>query len=198
MIFRVIAITVFTFLFTTAMLSLAGVHKSLAPAREWAATQLIDVAWNRTVREGHAVQPWPGIASYPVAKITVPALGEELVVMSGVSNTVLKHTAGWNEGTDAPGMPGISLISGYRNGAFSFIGHLDSGTDFKLETASGTVKNYRVEGVSVIQGTEMRVPMAEDESVILFSTSYPVKNGDGTDRIQLVIIGREMKPGLTI
>ena len=198
MFFRVIAITVFTFMFTTAMLSLAGVHKGFAPAREWAAEQLIDVAWTRTQREGRAVQPWPGIESYPVAKIEIPALGKNFVVMSGVSAPVLKHGAGWNEGTSAPGLPGISLISGYRNGAFSFIGDLATGMDLRVEGAGGMIKNYRVEGVSVIQGTEMKVPMGDDESVLLFSTSYPVANGAKADRIQLVIIAREMKPGLTI
>jgi sortase A len=155
---------------------------------------LINQAWARTLDGVAEIHPWPGLESVPVAKIILPDMNREHVIMSGVSGDVLAVAPGWHEGTDFPGQPGISLISAYGNTHFGFLRHLQEGDVFTLETRDGNHRSYLVSEMSIVQESEMKVAVGKDESVLLLSTSYPLSNWQQGEKVRLVVVARETGP----
>jgi sortase A len=177
-----------------AILSDAAPGKS-----DYFAQKLIEAAWQKSLSGTRAhVRPWPWLESWPVARLSIPAMGEDLIVMRGVSPSVLVHAPGWHDGSAAPGTPGISVISAYRDRHFSFLKNMKSGMTLSLLTADGERRSYVVSEVSLTENREIRVPVPRgQENVLVLSTSYPVtadKASVRAGRAHIVVVAREAAP----
>jgi sortase A len=161
--------------------------------REGLSHLLIEQAWSRTQSSTEASRPWPWAAGMPVAKIIIPELKQEHIIMNGVSDRILELVPGWHEGTDFPGKPGISLISARRDTHFAFLRKLKEGDSFFLETQEGKRKLYYVSELSVVQDKKIKVQGHDNESILLLSTSYSFQNWHEDEELRLVIIARESK-----
>jgi sortase A len=172
-----------------------------APAgTDFIAQKLIEIAWQKSLSgTNDHVRPWPWLDSWPVARLSVPVMGEDLIVMRGVSPSVLVHAPGWHDGSVPPGTPGISVISAYRDRHFSFLKNMKSGMTLNLLTADGERKYYKVSEVSLVNGTQIKVPVPSGQNnVLVLSTSYPVA-GDGRKpapaaRAHIIVVAREIRP----
>ena len=64
-------------------------------AKAWLAPILIQQAWEQTLLSGgEAVKPWPWADTWPVARLWVPALGVERLVLAGDSGNALAFGPG--------------------------------------------------------------------------------------------------------
>lgn len=153
---------------------LAATSERTAPVRGWAAQYLIERAWQQSFDGQQVAVPWPGLKSYPVARLQIPALGRDMVVMRGTEPEILAHGPGWHEGSEEPGRPGIAMISGYRDSHFDFMRSLQRDMVVRLSLPGGGQKDYVVDELAIVQAPEIRLDLGSDESVLLLSTSYPV------------------------
>ncbi len=197
MLARVFLITVFTFIMCSVMLS-ALADRRLGPARQWAAQNLIDIAWQRTAAEGRPVSPWPGASGSPIARIIIPALNESRVVMSGAGSDILPYAAVWNEGSTEPGAPGISVISGYRDSSFSFMSRLEKGMAVVLQTPGGADRSYVISDVAVTQDTEITLDPAGEQGALVLSATYTLSAGGSGRYLHLVAVARPQPEGLVM
>jgi len=68
-------------------------------AKAWLAQALIGRAWAKTLAGHRNVKPWPWADTWPVARLSVPALGIERYVLAGTSGAAMAFGPGHVEGT---------------------------------------------------------------------------------------------------
>ena len=113
------------------------------PVKAAAAQVLLERAWAQTVAAGAPVKPWPWADTYPVARVSVPRLGESAVVLSGASGEALAFGPGWLHGTAEPGSPGVAVFAAHRDTHFRFLGKVQPGDVIVVARADGTSVSFR-------------------------------------------------------
>lgn len=185
----------------SCLLLLAGMTQAAQalsmPIKAMLSVYLIDNAWAQTLAGETDARPWPWMDSVPVARVTVPRLGQDMIVMRGVSGTVLAFAPGWHEGSVPPGSEGISLVAGHRDTHFSFVKDLKMGDRIELQTASGETVSYEVSEMEMLDKPELSVRnLKGNDSILVLSTCYPFQQNilDGTNRadMRFVVVARKV------
>jgi sortase A len=143
------------------------------PAKAAAAQVLLRVAWARTRARGEPVRPWPWARHWPVARLRVPALGVDQIVLAGTEGASLAFGPGHLDGTPLPGTPGNSLLAGHRDTSFRFLAELARGELLLLERRDGVVLRYRVASARVVREDDDGVATRGRESALTLVTCYP-------------------------
>lgn len=110
-----------------------------------------------------------------VARIEIPKLGLEWVVVEGVSVEALKKGPGHYPGTAYPGETGNVVISGHRTtyGApFFRLDEVRGGDVIRLSTPA-KVFFYEVTETKVVKPTDVSVVVASDEARLTLTTCTP-------------------------
>lgn len=159
-----------------ALLSLAlGLYQLGGAAaihgKAWLAQRLLDRAWTATLAGGSEVRPWPWADTWPVARLSVPALDVDLYVLAGASGRTLAFGPAVVPGTEALGHP---ILGGHRDTHFAFLRDLTDGSRLRLQNAEGTWQDFTVRGHEVI---DVRHPVflrrAESRALLSLVTCYP-------------------------
>ncbi len=144
-------------------------------AKAWLAGALLDHAWaQRLDGAGPAdARPWPWADTAPLARLQVPRLGIDRIVLAGASGRTLAFGAAHLDGTAEPGARGNSVITGHRDTHFAFLQHLGSGDILRLQAADGEWQTYRVTGSEIFDARIARLDTAADRNVMTLVTCYP-------------------------
>ena len=161
-------------------------------AENWVTSELIEYSWKKRLHGDIEARPWPWMKSVPEAKLTIPDFEKEFVIMRGTDGNILAYTPGWHEGSDKLGVPGISLVSAYKDRHFEFLRHMKPGQKVNLSLPNGELLEYEVEGLSILHGAEMNLSAEPDESVLLLSTHYPFSNWQKGDEVRFVVVARAL------
>lgn len=106
---------------------------------------LIARAWERTRGEGsETAKPWPWADSWPVARLQVPELEVDLIVLAGGEGRTLAWGPGHLAGTAHPGGPGNAVVGGHRDTHFAFLRELEVDQEIVTEDGRGARHSYRV------------------------------------------------------
>jgi len=151
-------------------------------AKAWLAQALLERAWSQSNSGIDAVKPWPWADFWPVAKLTVPRLGVEQVVLAGDSGNVLAFAPGYTSSSVSLGQPGITLFSGHRDTHFNFLKDLVAGDELLIQGPTGTYV-YQVELAHVVDQTEFFVPRSGT-----FLTSLPSNQALQSEKSQLLLV----------
>jgi sortase A len=135
--------------------------------------------WARVVADGVTGAPAVGD---PVAKIVIPRLGIERVVVEGQDRASLRKAPGHVPGSALPGEPGNAVIRGHRllwSGPFRDLHTLNLGSEIHVQTAEGTAV-YLVAGVFQQDGS--RIDLFGDTTLpyLTLVTADPPFRADGT------------------
>lgn len=105
---------------------------------------------------------------------TLTILGTNIPVSIGVDNATLDKTPGWLETSAYPGEEGVCVIYGHRNrNHFQVLKDIDFGDTITVTLADGTVLNYTVESIRILDSDEeLRVPFLSGQHLML-TTCYP-------------------------
>ena len=151
-------------------LSAAGLIK----ARAWLAPVLIERAWAQSLSlGGRPVKPWPWADTWPVAKLRVPALGVERLVLAGDTGNALAFGPGHSSASASLGSAGLAVIGGHRDTHFAFLRALPSGARLQLQLPDGTWRAYRVESIEVVDASTHDLPRLTGAERLLLVTCYP-------------------------
>lgn len=157
-------------------LALAGgaallVAGSWIPLKARLAQALLIRAWDRAL-DGEAARPWPWADTRALARMRVPRLGVDQVVLAGASGRTLAFAPGHLDGSAPPGGVGTSVLSGHRDTHFAFLRDLVVGDEVELETPGG-LRRYRVDEARVVdtRTTPLRLQRGAEELMLL--TCYP-------------------------
>lgn len=152
-------------------LTLAGEQLWLA-AKAQLAAQLIDRALARHLDDGGRHRPWAWADTVPLAELRVPRLGVRRVVLAGASGASLAFGPGHLDGTAVPNGEGNCAIAGHRDSWFRFLERLEGDDTVLLRTLEGT-REWRVEGVEVVDRTSVSVLEPTPEPRLTLITCYP-------------------------
>jgi len=142
------------------------------PAKAALAQVLLRRAWAAT--GNRPVRPWPWARTWPVARLEVPALGMDEIVLAGDEGAALAFAPGHVDGTAEPGRPGNTVVAGHRDTVFAGLGALALGDELRLESADGGIISYAVTGTAVVHETDTSVLDPTDEPTLTLVTCYPL------------------------
>lgn len=142
-------------------------------AKAWLGQVLLAEAWAATLADGTPQKPWPWADTAPVARLQVPALGVDQIVLAGVSGRSLAFGPGHLDGTARPGARGHSVLTGHRDTHFRFLQDLEPGTRLRIQKTDGRWQSYRVGSSSVIDAGEARLALGTGRPVVTLVTCYP-------------------------
>jgi sortase A len=103
------------------------------PAKAWLAQQLIERAWAEAMASGKPAPPWPWADTTPVARLVVPSLGVDEIVLEHATGRSLAFGPGHLDGSAMPGDAGLAIVSGHRDTSFRFLADLKIGADVRLQ-----------------------------------------------------------------
>jgi sortase A len=137
------------------------------------AQYLLQRAWVRTLAGETAAKPWPWADTHPVARMTVPSMRIDLIVLNGAYGRTLAFGPGYLESSAFPGSPGTTILTGHRDTHFAFVGRLKEGDEVLIGTVSGRTVHYRVLGTSIVDARIDSIRLADDEDELILLTCYP-------------------------
>jgi sortase A len=142
-------------------------------AKAQVAQVLLARAWDATLAGGRGVKPWPWADTWPVARLTVPRLGVEEIVLAGGHGEAMAFGPGHLETSAAPGSAGNVALAGHRDTHFRFLRDLQPGDEIVLETADRRLSRYRVTATAVVDFRDHRPLGASLEPTLTLITCYP-------------------------
>lgn len=126
----------------------------MVAAQIWLAQGLLHTAWVRTQASGQHIKPWPWANTWPLARLTVPRLKVEQIVLSraseGISAFALKHS----DSSVLPGELGNSVLNVHRDTYFGFLKALKPGDTLVLESIRSGRWHYQVSAIYVTYKTD--------------------------------------------
>lgn len=134
---------------------------------------LLARAWTATRAGERAVKPWPWADTWPVARLRVPRLGIETIVLAGASGEAMAFGPGHLGESARPGTAGNVALAGHRDTHFRFLRDLAPGDDVVLEAAAGRPRRYRVVETAVVDHRDRRPLAAAPEPTLTLITCYP-------------------------
>ena len=134
---------------------------------------LLGQAWAATLEGAGPQRPWPWADTWPVARLRVPALGIDQIVLAGASGRTLAFGPGHLDGTAAPGAPGHSVVSGHRDTHFRFLQDLAPGMEILVQRPDGRWRSYRAGDGQVIDAHNARFEVAGDRPALTLVTCWP-------------------------
>lgn len=159
-------------LLLVAAQQLAGA--AIIQAKAWLAPVLIDRAWSRTLTAGGTpVKPWSWADTWPVARLRVPALDIDQLVLNGDSGNALAFGPGHALASAALGSPGLAVVAGHRDTHFAFLRQLQPGARLQLQLPDGHWREYRVRSTRVADSRRELLPLQRAEEQLALVTCYP-------------------------
>lgn len=181
------------------LLSFAGGRYALGMVQADHARQ----AWNdseareavtlaRSVALHHGVRE-PLVAGAPVARLIIPSIDLDDIVLEGVDGDELNAGPGHYPGSAFPGEPGNSIISAHRDRHFNHLDALSVGDT--IVTESGTHRDtWVVVSTRVIEKNDPALFATKDATLTL-TTCWPIRYlGSAPDRL-IVTAKRKGEPG---
>jgi sortase A len=137
------------------------------------AQHLLQRAWVRTLAGERDVKPWPWADTWPVARLTVPAHGVDLIVLADVSGRTLAFAPGHAVGSSRPGAPGTAIVSGHRDTHFAFLARVRPGDTLVTEAPGQPRAVFRVRETAVVDARTAGVGSRDGLSALILVTCYP-------------------------
>jgi sortase A len=145
-------------------------------AKAWLAQRLLQRAWAETQANGAGggpVKPWPWADTWPIARLSLPDRGVDLIVLADASGRSMAFGPGLVAGTAPPGLAGNTVLSGHRDTQFRFLKDLAPGDRVRLETADRTRHDYVVTGTLVVDAEDVEILGDSDTARLTLVTCYP-------------------------
>ena len=137
------------------------------------AQHLLQRAWARTLAGEHDVKPWPWADTWPVARLTAPAHGVDLIVLAGASGRTLAFGPGHVAGSAVPGAAGAAIVSGHRDTHFAFLARVRVDDTLVMQVPGRPPAAFRVSETAVVDSRTAGVVGDLGASTLVLVTCYP-------------------------
>lgn len=143
---------------------------------------LVRRAWEQSIQSGKPQPPWPWADTHPVARIRIPRLGYDEIVLEGASpRTMAFGPAHLLNGTGL-GEAGNLVLAGHRTSWFKPLENIAQGDTIQIQWfvdhRSGLhERTYTVNTINIVepQDTAWLAPTSQDELTLI--TCYPFGRG---------------------
>jgi len=154
------------------------------------AQYLLQRAWVRTLAGEPASRPWPWADTYPVARLRVPSLEIDMIVLNGAHGRTLAFGPGYAESSAFPGSPGTTILTGHRDTHFRFLRRLKRQDEIVIETVQRTSERYRVQHSQIVDARTASIHLGKTADQLMLVTCYPFDtlSTDGPSRYVVTAI----------
>ena len=142
---------------------------------------LIRRAWAASIQSGEAHKPWPWADTHPIARLRIPRLGYDQIVLEGATARTLAFGPARLMTGAGMGEAGNLVLAGHRTSWFRDLEGIEAGDEIRVEwfDRRGGL-HERVYSVSAIRVMEpgnvtLLAPTADDALTLI--TCYPFGNG---------------------
>lgn len=160
------------------------------------AQTLLEQAWTATRTAGGIHKPWPWADTWPVARISVPALGRSAIVLAGASGQSLAFAPAHVNGTPMPGQSGVSVFAAHRDTHFAFLAALKPGDEIRVEAADGSVRTYEMTRGRVARWDRSGIDPTEPGQRLALVTCWPLE-GREPGPLRYIAEARLKRPAIT-
>lgn len=135
---------------------------------------LLERAFTETVATGADTKPWSWADTWPIARIEVPRLKANAIVLHGSSGQALAFGPGHLENTPHAGSPGTAVYSAHRDTHFRFLKDVVAGDEIVVTLRTGDTHRFRVTHTTVVQWDRSGIdPFADGRNLVL-ATCWPL------------------------
>ncbi|NOT40816.1 MAG: class GN sortase [Alphaproteobacteria bacterium] len=134
---------------------------------------LLERAWQTTLATGQPTKAWTWADTWPIARISFPALSETAIVLEEAGGEAMAFGPAHVAASAKPGANGVSVIAGHRDTHFSFIKNLKVGDDIVIETPAHTTVRYRMTGSTIVHAGASGIATKATARRLALVTCYP-------------------------
>jgi sortase A len=168
-------------LVAVALLGLAEIGRfAWIQGKGWLGQELMQRSWESA--DGRAQAPWPGARTRPAARLYVPELQLDRLVVEGIETPNLA----WGPGI-ATGVNGHTIIAAHRDTHFSFLGRLETGHVLELEQPAGESRRWRVDRRRIVDARTTQLDLDAPGPLLTLVTCWPIDAVDAGGPLRLVI-----------
>jgi sortase A len=160
---------------------------------------LVRRAWEQSVQSGRTQAPWPWADTHPVARIRIPRLGYDEIVLEGASPRTLAFGPAHLLNGTGLGEPGNLVLAGHRTSWFRPLEGIAQGDTilvqwFQPRRGGLQERTYTVNKISVVdpQDTALLAETPEDELTLI--TCYPFGHGPRSPQ-RFIVRASPIQPG---
>jgi sortase A len=147
-------------------------------AKSGLAGVLIRRAWQESVKNGEPRPPWPWADTHPVARLRIPRLGYDEIVLDAATPRTLAFGPARLLSGAALGGPGNLVIAGHRTSWFRPIEALAAGDSMELQWFDAhrgrlLERTYTVTAIRVVPPQEVSLLALTPDDALTLVTCYP-------------------------
>lgn len=142
-------------------------------AKAEVAQVLLARAWSRAIDGESAPTPWPWADTWPVARLSVPALGEKAIVLAEAGGEALAFGPAHLAASPEAGEPGTTIYAAHRDTHFRFLEHVEIGETIIVERTDGPPLRYVVTGTEIVDAARSGINPAQGPSMLALVTCWP-------------------------
>ena len=139
---------------------------------------LIRRAWEQSLQSGQPQKPWPWADTHPVARLQIPRLGYDEIVLEGATPRTLAFGPAHMLSGAGFGEPGNLLLAGHRTSWFRSLEGIRDGDTVQLDSYDARRhavrhQTYRVQLTRIIDPHDTALLAPTTDDVLTLITCYP-------------------------
>jgi len=145
------------------------------PAKAQLAQYLLEQSWNESQLNKSKIKPWPWADMYPVARMKIPSINMDIIVLFGSSGETLAFAPGHIGESVLPGNKGNSLISAHKDTHFQNLDKLQTGDAIFIERVDGKSFKFLVTNKNIVHTQKDKISLISEQAKLALITCYPLK-----------------------
>jgi sortase A len=139
---------------------------------------LIRRAWAQNVQSGETQRPWPWADTHPVARIEIPRLGYDEIVLEGATGRTLAFGPARITNGAGLGEPGNLLLAGHRTSWFLPLKDIAAGDMIRIQWFDArhrelVERSYTVNTIRVVDPSDTTLLAPTSQDALTLITCYP-------------------------
>ena len=118
-------------------------------------------------------KPWPWADTWPVARLQLPRLSVDLIVLAGAYGRTLAFGPGHVGSSALPGQQGTMMLVGHRDTHFQFLKEVRMEDRLELIGVDGTTRRYRVTEQRVMDSRRDSIATSHEGPELVLVTCFP-------------------------
>jgi sortase A len=152
---------------------------------------LIRRAWEQSLQSGKAEPPWPSADLRPIARLQIPRLGYDEIVLEGATPRSLAFGPTHMLSGARFGGPGNLLLAGHRTSWFLPLEQIMQNDAIQISWFDSRrraqyERTYRVSLIRVVDATDFAMLAPTSEDALTLVTCYPFGRGAGSPQRYMV------------
>lgn len=123
---------------------------------------LLQQAWACALADERDVKPWPWADTWPVARLVVPSLGIDQIVLEGAHGRTLAFGPGRLESHTGVRDIGTMILTGHGDTHFQFLETLHAGETVLLQARTGRWHRFTVRDGQIVDARTASIRTDED------------------------------------